>query len=524
MKKPKPVLYPLLFALYPVLTFYANNMHELPFVQTVRSLVLFPFLALVLMAVLWWIVRDWRRAGFLTLLGVLFLLYYGVVYYAVWKVRIAGFRVFNHGVLVLIWLVLLFVIGRNKTWQHIRNPDIVATFLNIVAAVAVLFSVMRIMLPLFTSVEDTQPPSQSMPAQEVHLNAGPRPDVYYIIVDGYARADVLQELYDFDNSDFIHALERRGFYVASESRANYMQTTLSLASSLNFTYLDAPEMSQDRGILGDMIAHSQVRALLEASGYTSISFSSGYIHTDIRDADIYYSPYANTAALNEFEGLLMSSSIAVIFMDLGLLENPIAGYKAHRDRVLYTFGHLPALAEMGGAKFVFAHVIAPHPPFVLDREGRPIQADRPYSLFDADAFSGALDEYLTGYIDELIYVNQRLLEIVDEILAQSERPPVIIIQGDHGPGAYLSWHSVEESCLKERFAILNAYYFPDQDTASYLYPSITPVNTFRILFDVYFDTELGLLEDHVYYSTWAYPYNFQDVTERSQEACGVDGR
>src|SRR5262249_55856944 len=64
------------------------------------------------------------------------------------------------------------------------------------------------------------------------------PDVYYIILDGYARADTLKRECQFDNSEFLEQLRSRGFYVADQSCSNYPMTFMSLASSLNMSYLD----------------------------------------------------------------------------------------------------------------------------------------------------------------------------------------------------------------------------------------------------------------------------------------------
>ena len=102
---------------------------------------------------------------------------------------------------------------------------------------------------------------------------------------------------------------------------------------------------------------------------------------------------------------------------------------------------------------------------------------------------------------------------IDRILENSDTPPIIIIQGDHGPGAYLKWSSAEKSNLDERFGIINAYYFPEGDQG-WLYPSITPVNSFRIMFNRYFEGEYPLLEDESFFSTWRKPYKFISVTEQ----------
>jgi len=59
---------------------------------------------------------------------------------------------------------------------------------------------------------------------------------------------------------------------------------------------------------------------------------------------------------------------------------------------------------------------------------------------------------------------------------------------------------------------LNAYYLPD-DGDGLLYESITPVNTFRLIFSSYFNSRYDLLEDNSYFSTYERPYQFVDVTE-----------
>ena len=48
-----------------------------------------------------------------------------------------------------------------------------------------------------------------------------------------------------------------------------------------------------------------------------------------------------------------------------------------------------------------------------------------------------------------------------------------------------------------------------------LYDSISPVNTFRLVFNYYFDTNYELLNDLSYYITgYKEPYKFTDVTDR----------
>ncbi|MBN1546201.1 MAG: hypothetical protein JW902_06035, partial [Syntrophaceae bacterium] len=62
------------------------------------------------------------------------------------------------------------------------------------------------------------------------------------------------------------------------------------------------------------------------------------------------------------------------------------------------------------------------------------------------------------------------------------------------------------------FSILNCYYMP-YDGSHNLYKEITPVNTFRVIFNHYFGTNYKILEDKSYYSTWSHPFQFIDITE-----------
>jgi phosphoglycerol transferase MdoB-like AlkP superfamily enzyme len=92
---------------------------------------------------------------------------------------------------------------------------------------------------------------------------------------------------------------------------------------------------------------------------------------------------------------------------------------------------------MDGPKYVFAHVVSPHPPFVFDQSGQPIDSQRSYNIGDGDDYQGDLDEYLVGYSGQVQFINHEMEQVIDAILANSSSPPIIIIQGDHGPGSRL---------------------------------------------------------------------------------------
>ncbi|HMB24892.1 MAG TPA: hypothetical protein VKP08_18740, partial [Anaerolineales bacterium] len=149
-----------------------------------------------------------------------------------------------------------------------------------------------------------------------------------------------------------------------------------------------------------------------------------------------------------------------------------------------------------------------------DANGQALPHREPFRLADGNNYikSHSRESYVEGYREQIQYVNKLVLETVDAILTESETPPIIIIQGDHGPGSHLHFGSLNKTQPAERFGILNAYYFPDQDYTS-LYPSISPVNSFRVVLGQFFDDPSALLPDRHYYSTWGEPFDFVEVRD-----------
>jgi hypothetical protein len=194
------------------------------------------------------------------------------------------------------------------------------------------------------------------------------------------------------------------------------------------------------------------------------------------------------------------------------------GHELHRDYILFSLDKLREIPEIPGPKFVFAHIMLPHPPFIFNSEGDFLLPNRPYIMWDASLFPGTTAEYQKGYTEQMTFLNQQLTGIVSDILARSPQPPVILLQGDHGPGAFYNINELDHSCLSERFSILSAYYFPDGDY-HLLYPSVTPVNSFRIILNQYLGAELEILEDRSYFASWASPYLYTEVTDQIDRPC-----
>jgi hypothetical protein len=94
-------------------------------------------------------------------------------------------------------------------------------------------------------------------------------------------------------------------------------------------------------------------------------------------------------------------------------------------------------------------------------------------------------------------VTNQLRGVIDAILVKSDGPVIVVLQSDHGPDVGLDTDHPDTEGLKAKAGILNAYYVPEECRAL-LYPTISPVNTYRVLFSCVFGRSYPLLEDVSY--------------------------
>jgi hypothetical protein len=484
--------HPVLFALAPILFVYAHNGVRVP--VDPRELLLPMGLSLamtaVLWAILWLLFRSAARAALIVSLFLVLFFSYGHI-----AEKLVP-PVFASAELLLGWTVLMgvgiwLVARRPKR----RAPGFLFGLTVLLNSVAVGITVVNVATGVRAFAY--RPPRIERVSEPDKAAGTDYPDIYYIITDSYIRSDVLRSRYDVDNSAFLDDLRRLGFFVADRARSNYPGTHLSLASSLNFTYLDSLAealglQSDNTGPLVEMILDSRLVNFLRRRGYTIASFASSHIGTEIAGPDVRFAP---RWSLSEFHSLLLSTTL---LRDVLVLLHR-SSIDRHRERVLYTLQHLPDAGLGRHPVFVFAHILCPHRPIVF---GTPVM--RPGVSRHAAAYGG-----------QVLFLNKLLLEAVRRILAQSPRPPVIIIQADHGLREPIVWGDSAHGQLLARHAILYAAYLPPSDRHSQpaveLYDSISPVNTFRVVLSTYFDTTMSLLPDRSYYSVPERPYRFYDI-------------
>ncbi|MBP1768274.1 MAG: hypothetical protein H6P98_2389 [Candidatus Aminicenantes bacterium] len=475
--------YPWLFALFPAAFLYSHNIGETP----ARSLWLPLVLSLGLALLVWLAARaaapQGGKASLITLLFCIMFFTYGHIGLGL---KFPSWMVFPWAAVFLLVSGLVLSARRDFSgWASGLNTF--AAFLIISVGAQIAWARMH---------SSGNPPRLTQLYQDARLSAAKPdlenfPDVYYLIVDRYANGKVLKEEFGFDNREFLDFLRAKGFYVADESRCNYPQTHMSLASSLNMDYIDRArgERSVGPSFIYRILKDSRVLRLFKSLGYTFIQLGSWFEGTA-------FNPYAD---LNlEGSGVLRFSNdfffkfirtTALCPLTVARLYGP-----RQRLRILQQLDELERMPSRKSPKFVFAHLLITHMPYVFGPNGEESDVRDPEKSFT--------------YIDQVCYANTRLSRLIDILISGSSHPPIIVLQSDEGPKpgrpAVLvkgkrrkptrSARTETEAQNRVHHPILNAMAFPGVDT-KVLYPSISPVNTFRVLFNLYFRARYALLPD-----------------------------
>ena len=459
-------IYPFLFAIYPILFLYAKNLTIVSAADVFRPGAAAIVLALILLIAARLLMRNWGKAGILTSVVLLLFFSYGHVVDVALGVLGGGFR---PGLLLFPLWMLIMAAASVLLLRTRKQPAGSAALLRAMAIALTLFPVAEIALFIPGSHYAS---AKAWDRYVARSTSGPNalrvddpakmPDIYYIILDAYSRADFLKESEGFDNSEFINFLKEKGFYVAEQSRSNYPSTELSIPSSLNMDYIDTLAAQADLGAPSSpermrMFSRPVVVQLLKRAGYTIVEAPSLFQGYELAAPDITFGVHGRS-----------SFELSAVFTDSTMLRilNPRRGVAWH-ELLLRSLDSVADVPRIGAPTFTLAHVTITHHPFYFRADG---SINRPV-LSVAESESLPYEEYTKLYVDSIKFVNSRMKVIIQEILEKSARPPIIIVQGDHG--------RVRWSHNQNTTKILNAYYLPG-GAAKLLYPAITPVNTFRL--------------------------------------------
>jgi len=567
-----PVLHPELLALYPVLGLYAHNAGKLPMSFLARPAAFMALGALLLWVLLSLLLRNIHRAGLVTSLlvfsafsgwgvwaslmeaalpiasglhaSVFMAAYAAIVTGCVlllvrYRPRVGQGASTRKGVAVFVaaacvigaaaWALLGPVLPRGGDWMMAAYLGIVVAVymlllafrgdcrqatrtLNWFAFVLILLTAGNIALRRHEEPAIAIPPLEEAASRTVRSATpeSPYPDIYLIVLEGYARADVLRTTYGYNNLPFLDAMRAKGFQVADRSFANYPVSLAAVGSMLNLDYLHAligPETSADAGLPSLVHAYTENRAFqfLRSRGYRIVAFSPR------EDALEPCPPMADVAlkppfAVSEFEQVLLRNCAFAPMLDSAYYwRHGVSGYWLNafsRQRVRYIVSNIASAAgDAPQPCLVFAYLLVPEQPFLFTHGGwwaKPVG----FSL-RGEPVRATWRQYFEGYVEQLHYVNRRLLEISDALTASSTRPSVVLIVSSRGPGFEPASAHGDMAALRDRFPNLVMVRFPDASgaDAARLPQNISLVNVLRFTFDRVFGASFGLLPDEAFVSS-----------------------
>lgn len=337
------------------------------------------------------------------------------------------------------------------------------------------------------------------------------PDIYHFVFDRYTSEAVLKEHFGLDDSKTGRFLEDRGFFVARGSYANYHRTAYSLASTFYMDYLDfladAPDIPPNNWQpIHKMLGDHRAARFLKARGYEFLQFGSWWTGTYSNPAADLNRPHG----FSEFNMLYLRRTILRPLFHV-LPDTPLTMRldwdNAQCQRMAAQIEEIKATGGRDHPVYVFAHILLPHGPYNFTTDGRCLS-------HEAAKKRGPRQ----GYKDQVVYASRIIEDLVTHLQSKDRPAPVIMIQADEGPfpasKAGVPWHEKSEDSLRIKTAILNAYSFPNGKYDA-LTNDISPVNSYRALFNAYFGTGFALLPNRTFVSpNDSRLYEFHDITDR----------
>jgi hypothetical protein len=330
------------------------------------------------------------------------------------------------------------------------------------------------------------------------------------------RSDALKQDLGYDNTPFINQLNQMGFYVASCGHPNYTFTYASISSLLDMRYIpgayanDVWNDFSNNGFWWNLLKNNEVQRQLKSVGYRTVAFQEDAPLVEFDNSDVLIrsgQPTIISQYLYPFESIYMNSTAAILLnawdpkgkveqlfqgnsaiqntasVDLSVLSGVNRDFaKEHAISTLSILNHLPEVPAFTGPKFTYAHIFVPHIPYVFDPNGQLVTDPGFYSSYQDQPINAKYEKQ--GYLNQVQFISKAIVPILHVIISKSKNPPIIILMGDHG----LEGHN--------RYTDLLAYYLPKGSEK--LYPSISPVNSFRLIFDEYFGGNYPLLPDLTY--------------------------
>lgn len=490
--------YPLFLFLLPVFFIYSGYNELFGFLSA--GFVLYNFLVvlistLLFYAVSYFLLKEKKNAAFFTFFASLFCLTFGFLIDSLKKITIAPFAgkyIFILPLSLVLFLVFFYILKRKKIGADAY------TFLNLLFIVLILSeipnSIKRYQLDKNVhNLIDFRFNAYNEYAPKTEQPDSSKPDIYFLVFDAMASSQSVLNTTGKSISDLDTFLHNKGFYLASNARANYNWTIHSVSTTLNMDYLPpwiAPVMDDLKVYFwgSSSFKDNSLFRILQKENYKINSYQPISFDNTQWPGESYFNNLKKyhysfkTLPGRIYKDIFWNySRINVDFIhqyQLDLIYERSLVKKKYFDTTVSLIKE--SCSKTGQPKFTYGHFMLPHDPYVFDSTGKLKSPDK--------TIPRNSQEDLDGYYEQLRFATNTIRELVTYIQANNKKNTIIIVAGDHG------FKTKEARVNGYTFNNYSAFYFPDKDYHS-LYDSITPVNSFRLVLNKYFNATLPLLKD-----------------------------
>ena len=518
------LIHPFLFICIPIVFLFSRNVGELDVYLLIRPLFVAIFILCISLLFLRLLIKDFSKITLTVSVSIVMFFSYSLI-----KEYIQYVFEFDPHIYAAILTAMFISIICMFCYYKIFSMSVCSSvhkFLNIMAATTLSISLVSV-VSAYVETPITVPaflPDPVSPITVPQAVGNKRfPDIIYIILDRYPNKHVMEKYIKYDNSLFIEEMVERGFFVENKAYANYVHTSLSLAATLNMRYLN--ELSEIYGRktenekpLNDMMQDHSVQRVLRLQGYQYVHMGSWWAPTRFNVfADLNFD--GGRRWITRFESVLLQATPLEDAWKLPARLRGLPRYEEECDRVRRKIEFLKNVGGRQQPTFVFAHFLVPHDPIKFDAGGRCIDGASPNKREEREAFR-------QGFVGQVEFINKAIIEIFDRQMQNNPNETIFIIQADEGPRPLrprlegsdeFNWETATSDEIIMKFGILNLLFLPKRDYENFS-QFMTPVNTFRIIFNEIFGAELPLLENRAYINkNKKNVYDFTDITEILQK-------
>jgi hypothetical protein len=444
---------------------------------------------LILAIICWLFFRNISKAALAAFVIMAFYFFFGVLRDFLKKhaPAVASYSVLLGAFFILLIIFIIYLKKSNRSFKQLTG------FLNILFLIYILFDIGNLISKKFRTGEANNLSVYSFAKDNTYTpcDSCSKPDIYFILMDGYASTAALATWYNFHN-DLDSFLLQQKFSIQTNSRSSYNFTPFSMASILNMSYLKGIKNTKavtvnDYANCEVLIRNNEVIKTLGAAGYEIVNYSIFNLagHPSLIKQSLLP---LNTRLITE------RTLFAHVRKDIGwklaawypfkwFWSSDVMQANRNNQRLIELIKTNPAVKSTK-PRFVYAHLHMPHRPYYYDKNGK---------LKDIATITREnVSDPVSSYLEYLTYANSRIREMVTSIQQQNPSA-VIILMGDHG-----NRDITKEAFPIRHFQNLNAVYYPDNDYKM-LYDSISGVNQFRVVLNKLLQQKLPVLKDSSIY-------------------------